>query len=152
MFWGCFSGLKKGPCQFWEKDWGTINGLSYRERIVPIIDAWIRLNPDLLFMQDNAPGHAAYDTLEELRNRGIRIIDWPPYSPDLNPIEAVWGIMKDWIQQNYGDQDKLSYDRQRMAVREAWGSVLSEQLGELIDSMKDRCQAVIDADGRYTRY
>ena len=30
MFWGCFSGGKKGPCLFWEKDWGTINSDSYQ--------------------------------------------------------------------------------------------------------------------------
>ena len=28
MFWGCFAGITKGPGVFWEKDWGTINGVS----------------------------------------------------------------------------------------------------------------------------
>ena len=53
------------------------------------------MNPELFFMQDNAPGHAAEYTIQELKDRGIPVIEWPPYSPDLNPIEVVWNIMKD---------------------------------------------------------
>jgi len=112
----------------------------------------MRMKQGLSFMQDNAPGHAAKYTREELEDRGIRVIDWPPYSPDLNPIEAVWNIMKDWIQEHYGDQDKLSYNTLRNAVREAWDAVTPEQLDELIGSMPARCQAVIDADGKQTGY
>ena len=38
MFWGCFS-LKygKGPCLFWEKEWGTITAETYSARIIPLI-------------------------------------------------------------------------------------------------------------------
>ena len=40
-------------------------------------------------MQDGAPGHSAANTSLELREQGIEVIYWPPYSPDLNPIEKV---------------------------------------------------------------
>ena len=152
MFWGCFSGNIKGPCVFWEKDWGKINKESYSEHIIPIIDGWMKLIQDLLFMQDNAPGHAAKYTQEELQERGIPVISWPPFSPDLNPIEAVWNITKDWTQEHYGNQDKLSYNTLRKAVREAWNAVTPEQLDALIDEMHDRCEAVIIAEGRHSRY
>ena len=112
----------------------------------------MKLTAGLLFMQDNAPRHAAKYTREELQDRGIPYISWPPYSPDLNPIEAVWNIMKDWIQEHYGDQDKLSYNTLRKAVREAWDAVTPEQLDALIDEMHDRCEAVIIAEGRHTKY
>jgi transposase len=152
MFWGSFSGSIKGPCVFWGKDWGTINKESYSEHIIPLIHGWMRLNPGLSFMQDNAPGHAAKYTREEFLERGITVISWPPYSPDLNPIETVWNIMKDWIQEHYGDQDKLSYNTLRKAVREAWDAVTPEQLNELIESMRARCQAVIAADGKQIHF
>lgn len=48
-------------------------------------------------MQDNTSPHKAALTLEEMKERGIHVIDWPPYSPDLNPIEWVWNKMKDWL-------------------------------------------------------
>ena len=89
MFWGSFSGTTKGPTLFWEKEWGSINAESYSQRIVPLIHGWLTLHPELQLMQDNAPGHAADQTLLELEERGIIPIKFPPFSPDLNPIEEV---------------------------------------------------------------
>jgi hypothetical protein len=68
MFWGCFHANIKGPYIFWEKEWGSIDRHSYMAHTVPIIDGWNRIHtdpfgdPELLFMQDNAPGHAAQET------------------------------------------------------------------------------------------
>ncbi len=44
------------------------------------------MNPGMQLMQDGAPGHAAQFTWDELRERGVTIIPWPSYAPDLNPI------------------------------------------------------------------
>ena len=103
-------------------------------------------------MQDNASGHVASFTRQELSDRGISTIFWSAFSSDLNPIEAVWNMMKNWIQLHYGDEDKLSYESLRQAVREAWDAIHGEQFDELIDSMNDRCEAVIRAKGMYTKY
>jgi transposase len=122
MFWACFSGATKGPSLVWEKEWNTINNERYCERIVPLIHGWLRLNPDLQFMQDSAPGHAAGLTLEELQSRGIGPIYWPPYPPDLNSIEATWDKMKDYIEVYYPDLPggrQHSYDQLRGIVQEA---------------------------------
>jgi hypothetical protein len=75
MFWGCFSGLTgKGPGVFWEKAWGSINKESYVEHTVPVIQAFIQQYPELLLMQDHAPGHAAKFTINELKSRAINLI------------------------------------------------------------------------------
>lgn len=150
MFWGSFAGNIKGPCLFWEKDWGTINKETYSGRVIPLIHGWIRINPHLSLMQDGAPGHTAADTLRELSERGIRVIKWPPFSPDLNPIETVWNAMKDWIQENY--TEKLSYDQLRGAVMAAWDQISEQFLDDLVNLMPARCEAVILANGMHTRY
>lgn len=49
----------------------------------------MQLGEDLILMQDGAPGHAAAKTKEDLRERGITVMDWPPFSPDLNPYRVL---------------------------------------------------------------
>ena len=102
-------------------------------------------------MQDNAPGHRAKKTIAELQERGVRMVEWPAYSPDLNPIETVWDWMKDWIEERY-DEKKLNYDQLRTAVKEAWEAVPGSFLNDLLEDMPNRCKAVIAAKGNITKY
>lgn len=118
---------------------------------MPVIHGWLTLHPELTPMQDNARGHSARYTKAELEERGIQMMEWPPCSPDLNPIETVWDWIKDWIQEQY-DEKKLTYDQLRKAVIDAWNAVPNDFLNQLIDDMPNRCKAVIDADGKHTRY
>ncbi|VDB83850.1 Bgt-50199 [Blumeria graminis f. sp. tritici] len=57
----------------------------------------------LFVMQDNAPAHTEANTTENMSQRLIQLIFWPANSPDLNPIEAVWKRMKDYIQRHYSN-------------------------------------------------
>jgi len=77
-------------------------------------------------MQDGAPGHAAGDTRTKLQERSIEVIFWPAFSLDLNPLERVWHIMKNYLQDNFPEH--MSYDRLREAVKEAWSRVLWESM------------------------
>lgn len=151
MFWGSIHGCTKGPGIFWEKDWGKIGQESYCAHTVPIVHGYLRLNPYLVFMQDNTPGHAAVDTQAELAERGIFPIFWPVFSLDLNPIEQVWIMMKDYIEINYPEED-CSYEELRRQVYEAWHSITEEQLRELIQTMPQRCRDVIAAEGGPTKW
>ena len=63
--------------------------------------------------------------------------------------------MKDYIEARYPDLPggkQYTYDRLRGIVQEAWDSITPELLGDLLGTMKERCQAVIDAGGGYTKY
>ena len=61
----------------------------------------------MMFMQDNAPSHALKYSTVWLASKGLkdeRIRTWPPSSPDLNPIENLWALLK-WEIYGEGKQD-----------------------------------------------
>ncbi|EPS35155.1 hypothetical protein H072_11600 [Dactylellina haptotyla CBS 200.50] len=88
-------------------------------------------------------------TRADLEERGIQTMQWPAFSPDLNPIEHVWGWMKDYIQLHYGFDQNPSHKNLRVYVTEAWEAVPDAYLQELVDSMPQRCEA---ANGLHTKY
>jgi transposase len=64
--------------------------------------------PHLWLMQDGAPGHGVLATQERIRQLQIKMIYWPPYSPDLNLMEDVWNWIKDYIQANFPDRMSIA--------------------------------------------
>lgn len=89
IFRGSFLETKKGSCLFREKDWGSVSSTSDCQSKVPLIHGMISMRPGIFFMQDNISSHAATVTREEISNRAISTIEWPPCSPDYNPIEHI---------------------------------------------------------------
>ncbi|KAG1157215.1 hypothetical protein G6F36_014261 [Rhizopus arrhizus] len=111
-------------------------------------------NPeDIYFQQDKDPKHTsklAKQWFVDNNFNSDHIYSWPAQSPDLNPIEHVWHHLK----------LKLSvYDTKAKGVHELWERIEKEwntftvdECRRYIDSMPDRCKAVIKAKGGHTRY
>jgi hypothetical protein len=103
-------------------------------------------------MQDNTPGYAANETKELLANLAVITIKWPPFS-HLNPIETLSKHMKEYLQLYYGECKYKSYDEQKERITEAWNTVVTLRvLKGLIKSIIARRRAVIDANGKFTKY
>jgi transposase len=100
------------------------------------------------FLQDNAPQHKSVLVRTWLFNNGIQCIDFPPYSPDLNPIENLWADLARRVEQFQCDTMEELQD----IVAEEWKKTPKKLLRTLARSMPERCQAVIDAKGDHTRF
>lgn len=79
------------------------------------------MGEDIVFQQDNASIHTAGHTRQFLRERNIPLLDWPACSPDLNPIENLWGWLARRVYSN-GKQFANVNDL-KSAIRVAWGQI-----------------------------
>ena len=79
---------------------------------------------------------------------------WPARSPDLNPIENLWAIIKQELHRRYPDTKYLhgSPDTIKTILKKRLHEIWWEVFNRLIESMPERVQAVIDAEGWYTRF
>jgi hypothetical protein len=111
------------------------------------------------FMQDNASIHTARKVKEWFHDQGIIYIDdWPPYSPDLNPIEHIWWALKvrfcEMFPEVAADKSESEYSRQRLesCLQAAYDTLDKSLFDSLYQSMPRRIEACIQADGWHTKY
>ena len=105
---------------------------------------------NLIFQQDNARPHVARQTLDFLHAAGITLLDWPANSPDLNPIEHLWDELARRV--NEREVVPTTLQQLRVALLEEWDNIPQRTISTLIDSMRNRCALVIEANGGVTRY
>lgn len=129
---------------------GAINAVRYQNNaLLPVVIPHIRANRGMILAQDNAPCHSARTTQQLLQAHNVRLLDWPAKSPDLNPIEHIWDLLKRRVRQLRPHRTHAQLERDVNAV---WGQITQATIQNYVRSMRRRCQAVIDANGGHTRY
>jgi DDE superfamily endonuclease len=116
-----------------------------RERI-PEVKAM--LGDEFRWQQDNDPKHTSRRAMTFLKNNVSEVIDWPSCSPDLNPIENIWAIVKRNVE--YRMPNNLEELRRYMI--EEWQAIPKSFLKNLIDSMQGRCREVLEKNGELIAY
>jgi hypothetical protein len=109
------------------------------------------------FQQDNAPIHRSRKVEAWLLRQRISYIDWPPYSPDLNPIEHVWSLLKARLHSMFPELFILRKNNADIAeftecLQKAWAAITQDEIRAIIESLPRRLRAVRDAGGWYTKY
>jgi hypothetical protein len=84
----------------------------------------------------------------------ITRMEWPPSSPDLNPIENCWAMLKERVRKKMEDpatRARTEAEYIALAQRE-WERLEWKKVDLMIERMPDRVKAVIKAKGGHSRY
>ncbi|KAJ3441128.1 transposable element-related [Anaeramoeba flamelloides] len=125
-----------------------VNSESYQNNIISRCRVFSDMDKEYgqwnwLLMQDGAPAHTSNSTKEYLSNKCLVLKNWPPNSPDLNPIENLWGIMGRRISKESPNSER----KLELIVRKVWKNIEWEVIGNLINSMEKRLRLVVELNG-----
>lgn len=149
MVWGAFSGDQGAGELYFLDPKQTMNGEIYLDVLKDHMHSFFDLHqPDGVFLHDGAPPHKCKDVKQWLRENCVPEIEWPGNSPDLNPIENVWSLMKSELK----GKDTSTVERLKETILQLWRGIDSSYFDKLATSMPRRIQAVINAHGDNTKY
>ena len=127
----------------------TINGQKYLDLLKNKLELHMAVHKYSVFMQDGVPCHRAKIVTQFLKAQKINILDWPGNSPDLNPIENLWTILKNKV----SERQPINAKMLEQAIKEVWVRDISPAYcRNLVESMPRRLEAVIKAKGGPTKY
>ena len=77
-------------------------------------------------------------------------MNWPAQSPDINPIEHLWAIIKRKL--NEYEQPPNGMIQLWERIKAIWSNIDEDICMNLIESMPRRIEAVLKAKGKWTNY
>ena len=148
MMWGAMSYRGTGLLT---RVTGNLNAVGYIDILgnsaVPSAH-FLGYGNNFWLQDDGAPCHRARIVHEWKNDNGIQSLLWPPQSPDLNPIENLWWDIKKALR----TRQSANLNELEMNVKNCWGQIAVERCEGLVKSMPRRIQAVLAANGGYTKY
>ena len=101
-----------------------------------------------IFQQDNAPCHTAKRVQSFFITNGITVLPWPANSPDLNPIENIWSILK----QNVEKHSAKTKAQLIGGIEKEWNKLSKDLIRKTIETMPKRLDEVIRNQGKNCSY
>ena len=148
MIWGAISVHGKAGLFFLPKG-TTMNGNRYLNLLKDKLETDFAIHGTTTLMHDGAPCHRAKLVSGWLQSKSIPVLPWPGNSPDLNPIENLWSVLKEKV----AAMNPSSLEHLHQCIKGAWClQVTPDYCKTLIHSMPDRLAAVIAANGYSTKY
>ena len=139
---------------------GKLNAEEYCDQILDkeLFDFWLTSMEelgDVIVMEDGAPYHRGAASVRRRQYEEDGLLSWgpgiwPANSPDLNPLENLWHILRNNVRKRSPQPMKKSELIE--ALKEEWARLDMNKINGLIRSMPKRLQAVIDADGGSTSH
>ena len=120
-----------------------VNGASYlkhlRDDLIPAVEAMYP-NKDFTFVQDSAPSHRANQVQnflkQKLKSRFVKNTDWPPKSPDCNPLDYYfWDRVQEKVYDGHYCYPFATIDESRRRIRDVWNECATD-LSQICKAMK----------------
>lgn len=152
MIWSYISWNGVGPLEFIE---GGMDGPKYKRllhrHVLPHCLTQMGPNGEVhTYMDDGASCHNCDLVIDYCAEKGIKRPDWPANSPDMNPIEWVWGDMK--LKLSALPQKPASIAELKLILTRIWGEYTVEYIQKLYGTMENRIQTLIAKNGANTNF
>ncbi|UYV84834.1 hypothetical protein LAZ67_X003652 [Cordylochernes scorpioides] len=136
MVWGAIAYDSRSPLL---RIQGTMTAQRYVDDVLrPVTLPYLQGVPNALYQQDNARPYTARISQQALQD--VQMLPWPPYSPDLSPIEHVWDIIGRRL---HALPQPRSEDELWQMVEREWRAILQDAIRTLIDTLPRRVAACI---------
>jgi transposase len=147
--WGCFSSKGFGMIYcFTENLTSELMCEIYKTALIPSASKFFSRSDGWLLQEDNDPKHRSNISKRWKNDNSINMLPWPSYSPDQNPIENVWHILKIKIAR----KNITTVQGLKSEITKAWNSLPKDLALHLVQSMNKRISNLIERDGDYTLY
>ncbi len=148
MVWiGCGYGVKSKVIFFHSNR--SVNNQSYvQDVLLPEVVPLCGRN-GLIFQQDGAPAHTAKQTLKFLKDNAVQFLapdEWPPNSPDLNPLDCC---IRGALDQEVYRKPVATLQALKRRIRSAWDRFNFSTLNSCIDRFPTRLRRCYEANGGY---
>ncbi|CAF2761239.1 unnamed protein product [Rotaria sp. Silwood2] len=102
----------------------------------------------MVFQQDNDPKHTSHVVNNWFRKKGIERLFWPPFSPDVNPIEHLW----DELERRMKKHQPKNQDQLRQTLQAEWEGIGLDVTKKLVESVPSRLYECYRMKGYPTKY
>lgn len=146
--WGCFCAKEIGQAEIFVDEFDAAKYVDVlQHHLLPSARSFF---PSGLwwFQQDNAPQHSSRAARTWFHNHGVNCIDFPPLSPDLNPIENLWADLKRRVEHRRA----RTIEELERHLGEEWEATDPTLLASLAHSMPARLAVVRANSGHHAGY
>ena len=164
MVQGCFWDIGRTSLYLINRDFESKKHGYSANSYIKVLDAIVAPaieelnNLGYIFMQDNAFIYTTHLVRDQFTNAALICLDWPPYSPDLNPIEHAWAKLKELVDKEFPKifrglgKGEYNIEQLGSALQACQDMIPKEFFDKLYKSMPYRVRAYYKAKGWHTKY